>query len=144
MSKKPAFCSYFSRSDCAKFNHDRIKYFVSNLRFFKTKNNFIKKLLLLLQCCKAVAAIYRSVIRGSKGDLCFLAAACADSSVHFSGSLGSFLLFVSASFASLGLVLESAGCVKFLLAGGENKFSTALFAYKSLVFVHKVLPRLKK
>ena len=64
--------------------------------------------LFLSHCCKAFAAVNRSVVRGSKGDLCFLAALCADCGVHFSGSFGSFLLLVSARLASLGLVLESA------------------------------------
>ena len=100
--------------------------------------------LFLSHCCKAFAAVNRSVVRGSKGNLCFLAALCADCGVHFSGSFGSFLLLFSARLASLGLVLESARRVKFPFHGRETDFCPPLFEYKSLVLVPRFLPRLKK
>ena len=44
------------------------------------------------------------------------------------GAAGGVLAGVAAGLAALGLILEAALCVEFLLAGGENEFVAALFA----------------
>jgi hypothetical protein len=89
--------------------------------------------------CEAVAAVYRSVVRGLEGNLSFAAAFSANCGEHFSGSLGSLFSCVSASLAALGFVLEAAFSVEFLFACGKNEFVAAIFAGESLVFVHLVV-----
>jgi hypothetical protein len=84
----------------------------------------------------AFAAVYRSVVRGLEGNLCFLATLCTSGCKEFSGSLACVLSCVTAGFASLGLVLETAFCIEFLFTCGENEFCAAILTNQSLVFVH--------
>ncbi len=92
--------------------------------------------LLLLGSGIAFAAVYRSVIRGLEGNLCFLATLCASGCKELSGSLACVLSCVAAGLASLGLILETAFCVELLLTCGENEFCAAILTNQSLVFVH--------
>ena len=81
-----------------------------------------------LHLSEALAAEYGTVGLGLKGNLCLAAAACASSGEEFTGATGVVLASVTASLAALGLILETALCVEFLLTGGENEFVAALFA----------------
>ena len=92
--------------------------------------------LLLLGSGIAFAAVYRSVVRGLEGNLCFLATLCTSGCKELSGSLACVLSCVTAGFASLGLVLEAAFCIEFLFTCGENEFCAAILTNQSLVFVH--------
>ena len=91
---------------------------------------------------ETIAAVDRTVFAGLEGNLGFLAAGSADGGEHFTLGLGGVLAGVTASFASLGLVLETLFSIEFLLTGGEHKFLAAFFAHESLVFVHCCLPHL--
>ena len=77
---------------------------------------------------EALAAVYGTVGLGLEGNLGLATATCAGSSEEFTGTTGSILASVTAGLAALGLVLEAALCVEFLLTGGENEFVAALFA----------------
>ena len=77
---------------------------------------------------EALAAEHGTVGLGLEGNLGFAAAACAGSGEELTGSAGAVLASITASLAALGLVLEAALCVEFLLTGGENEFVAALFA----------------
>ena len=90
---------------------------------------FLNKLVVLLHCCEAIAAINRAIAGGLEGNLCFFAAVSASGSEILSCLSGSVLLCVSAGFASLGFVLESFLGVEFLFTGGENEFVATFFAY---------------
>ena len=77
---------------------------------------------------EALAAEHGTVGLGLEGNLSLAAATCAGSGEEFTGATGSVLASVTASLAALGLVLEAALSVEFLLTGGENEFIAALFA----------------
>ena len=77
---------------------------------------------------EALAAVYGTVGLGLEGNLCLAAAACAGSGEELTGATSVVLASVTASLAALGLVLEAALCVEFLLTSGENEFVAALFA----------------
>ena len=77
---------------------------------------------------EALAAEHGTVGLGLEGNLCLAAAVCAGSSEELTGATGAVLASVTASLAALGLVLEAALSVEFLLTGGENEFVAALFA----------------
>jgi len=77
---------------------------------------------------EAVAAVNGLVSLGLKGNLGFAAATSAGSGEELTGTTGSILASVTASLAALGLILEAALCVEFLLTGSENEFLAALFA----------------
>jgi hypothetical protein len=87
-----------------------------------------KLLLLSTHLSKALAAVYRTVGLGLEGNLCLATATCAGSSEELTGATGAVLASVTAGLAALGLILEAALCVEFLLTGGENEFVAALFA----------------
>ena len=77
---------------------------------------------------EALAAENGTVGLGLEGNLSLAAATCAGSGEELTGATGSVLAGITACFAALGLVLEAALCVEFLLAGGENELVAALFA----------------
>ena len=77
---------------------------------------------------EALAAENGTVGLGLEGNLCLAAATCAGSGEELTGATGSILAGVTASLATLGLVLEAALCVEFLLTSGENELVAALFA----------------
>ena len=77
---------------------------------------------------EALAAENGTVGLGLEGNLCLAAATAAGSGEELTGTTGIVLACVTASLAALGLVLEAALCVEFLLTGGENEFVAALFA----------------
>ena len=77
---------------------------------------------------EALAAENGTVGLGLEGNLCLAAATCAGSGEELTGATGAVLASVTAALAALGLVLEAALCVEFLLTGGESEFLAALFA----------------
>ena len=84
--------------------------------------------LLFFDLGKALAAINRTVAGRLKGNLRFLTALRAYTDEHLALAAGGVLAGVAASLASLGLVFKSLGRIKFLLTGGEYKFSAAFFS----------------
>ena len=78
--------------------------------------------------CEALAAVYGTVGLGLEGNLCLATATCAGSGEELTGTTGAVLASITAGLAALGLILEAALCVEFLLTGGKNKFVAALFA----------------
>jgi hypothetical protein len=84
--------------------------------------------LLLSHLGKALAAVYGAVCLGLEGNPCLFSAVCTNSREILSGSAGSILASISASFATLGLILESALCVELLLTCSKNELFTAFFA----------------
>ena len=77
---------------------------------------------------EALAAENGTIGLGLEGHLCLTAATGAGSGEELTGATGVVLASVTASLAALGLVLEAALCVEFLLTCGENEFVAALFA----------------
>jgi len=77
---------------------------------------------------EALAAVYGTVGLGLEGNLGLAAATGAGSSEEFTGTTGIVLASVTASLAALGLVLEAALSVEFLLTGGKHELVAALFA----------------
>ena len=77
---------------------------------------------------EALAAVHRTVGLGLEGNLRLTAATSAGSSEELTGATGVVLAGITAGLAALGLVLEAALCVEFLLTGGENEFVATLFA----------------
>ena len=83
---------------------------------------------LLFHLSEALAAVNRTIGLGLEGNLCLAAACCTCSCKELTGAAGGVLASVAAGLAALGLILEAALCVEFLLTGGENEFLAALFA----------------
>ena len=83
---------------------------------------------LALHASEAIAAENGSVRLGFEGNLGFAAAGSASSGEILSGTAGSILASIAASLAALGLILEAALCIEFLLTSGENELVAALFA----------------
>ena len=77
---------------------------------------------------EALAAVNGTVRLRLKGNLGLAAAGSANSGEELTGATGGVLASVAAGLAALGLVLEAALSVEFLLTGGENEFVAALFA----------------
>ena len=77
---------------------------------------------------EAIAAVNGTIALGLEGNASFLAAACANSGEVLTGTASSVLASVTAGLAALGLVLEAALCVEFLLTGSESELVAALFA----------------
>ena len=86
------------------------------------------ELTLCAHLSEALAAVHRAVRLGLEGNLCLAAATGAGSSEELTGATGACLTGIAAGLAALGLILEAALCVEFLLTGGENEFVAALFA----------------
>ena len=95
-------------------------------------------LALLFHLCEAIAAVDRSVRLGLEGNSRLAAAGSAGGYEILTRSAGSVLTSVTAGLAALGLILEAALGIEFLLASGENEFSAAFFALECLVLVHGV------
>lgn len=92
--------------------------------------------LFFVHLSKALAAINRAVFSWLERNLCLFAAVCASCSEHLAVRLGCILTVVTASLASLRLVLESLFGIKFLLTCGKDEILTAILAFKGLVFEH--------
>jgi hypothetical protein len=86
--------------------------------------------------CEAIAAVNGAIGFGLEGDASFLAAASANGSEVLAGATSSVLAGVAASLAALGLILEAALSIEFLLTGGEHEFLTTFLANQSLVLIH--------
>ena len=87
---------------------------------------------------EALAAVHRPIGLRLERHLGLSAAGCTNSRKILARTTGGVLTGITAGFASLGLVYETLGSIKFLLAGGEYKFSATFFADESLVFVHLI------
>ena len=92
--------------------------------------------LLIFHFRKTVAAINRSVVNGLERKLCFFSAVCTGCGVHFSLRFACIPSCITASFASLRLVLEAFFRIEFLLARGEYEFVAAVFANQCFVLIH--------
>ena len=104
----------------------------------------LKANLRVLVCGEALAAVNGLTFGGLEGHLAFLATVCANCREHFSCALSCVLSCGTAVLASLGLVLESLGCIEFLLTCGEHEIIATIFALQCLVLVHGFsLPHLK-
>ena len=90
----------------------------------------------LLHLGEALAAVDRAVLTRLERHLAGLAAAGAHGVEHLALTADGVLAGIAAGFAALGLVLETAGSVEFLLAGGPDELLAAILAYQSLVFKH--------
>ena len=77
---------------------------------------------------EALAAEYGTIGLGLEGNLGLATATGAGSSKELTGTAAGVLASVAAGLAALGLVLEAALCVEFLLTGGEYELVAALFA----------------
>ena len=87
-------------------------------------------------CCEALAAINRFAFGRLEGHLALLAALRANSCEHFSRTSLRILLCGAALFTSGGFILESSGCIEFLLTCGEHEIIATIFALQCLVLVH--------
>ena len=86
-----------------------------------------------LTCVEAVAAVYRTIVRGFEGYHGLFAAFCAGCGEHFALrtlGLDAHALFASltAGRATTGLVGEAFLSIKFLLGSSEYEFLAALAA----------------
>ena len=105
---------------------------------------WLKANLCVLVRCEALAAVNGLTFGGLEGHLAFLTASRTYCREHFSCALNSILSCSTAVLASLGLVLESLGCIEFLLTCGEHEIIATIFALQCLVLVHGFsLPHLK-
>ena len=100
--------------------------------------------ILLSPLCKALAAVYGTVVAGLEGKHSFAAAIVADSYKGLALTAGTGLSLVTAGLAALGLVLKAFAGIELLLAGSENEFLTTVFANESFVFVHFFFTSLRK
>ena len=100
------------------------------------------RLLFAAHLSKTVAAIDGAVALRLKGDAGFPAAVGAGGGKELSGATGRVLAGVTAGLAALRLVLETALCLKLLLASGEHELVATFLAYKCLVFKHDLEPSL--
>ncbi len=92
---------------------------------------------------EAVAAVNRAVVVRFEGNLANLAASGANRFEHLtvSASAGAAAFFsIAARLAALRFVCEALFGEKFLLAGSEGEFVTAIAADQSLVVVH-IIPQ---
>ena len=79
--------------------------------------------------CKALAAVDRTVTAGLEGNLALCTALGANGIIHDALGTGRHSLAGSTTgSAALGLVLKSALCIEFLLAGREHEFLATIFA----------------
>jgi hypothetical protein len=101
----------------------------------------LKLLLVGFDLGKAIAAVDRTVGLGLKRHTGFAAAGSAGSREEgaLAAVAGVVLASIAALLAALGLILEAALRVEFLLTGGENELFAALFAYQGLVLVHLLI-----
>ena len=84
---------------------------------------------LFLHLCKALAAINRTVLTGTEGNLRLFAAVGANGGEHL--TVGSLVLLagVAAGLAALGLIGKTALGIELLLTGGEHELIATFFAY---------------
>ena len=91
-----------------------------------------------LSSAETIAAIDGAIAARLKGNLAGLAAGCADGVKHLTALSTSLLTSLTAGSAALRLILEALFGVKFLFAGRENEFLTAVFADECFVVVHEI------
>lgn len=92
--------------------------------------------LLLTHAGEALAAVHRTVRLGLERHTGLATAHGASSGEILTGTASGVLAGVAAGLAALGLILEAALGIEFLLAGGEYELFSAFLAHKSLVFKH--------
>ena len=100
----------------------------------RNKNDF----LFFSHLSKALAAVYRTVFTWFKWNFCFASASSALCCVHFALRFCSVFTCITAWFTSLWLIYKAFGCIEFLFASSEYKFSAAIFTDESFVFVHVI------
>lgn len=88
--------------------------------------------------CKALAAVYRTVIPGLERNLAGFSAGSADSVEHFTRGSASIFAGVAAGLAALGLIGEAFFFKEILLTCRENKFLATVFAYQCFVLMHQL------
>ena len=88
----------------------------------------IIQLALLAHLGEALAAVNGTIGLGFKGNLGLAAAGSASSGEVLTRTTGSSLAGIAAALAALGLVLEAALSVEFLLTSGEHELIATLFA----------------
>jgi hypothetical protein len=91
--------------------------------------------------CKAITAVYRTVVAGLERNFAGSSAFCAHGIIHLSvagTAAGIAFAGVTARFAALGFIGETFFGEKFLFAGSKSKFAAAVFASKSFVVVHEI------
>jgi hypothetical protein len=103
----------------------------------------VQLILSFLLCCEACAAINRLTLGRLEGNLALCTALNANGSKHLSCTLLRILLSGAALLASGGLVLESLGCVEFLLTCGEHEVIATVSALQSFVLEHVFFSSLK-
>lgn len=104
-----------------------------------------QQVLVVFHCCKTFAAVNGSIVGGLEGNFCFFATVCTCSCEEFFRFFSRFACVLSdltASFTSLGLVLEAFFCIEFLFACCKYKLLSAILANQFLVFVHAFFPRI--
>ena len=97
---------------------------------------FCGLLALVAHLSEALAAEHGTVGLGLEGNLSLATATGASSGEELTGSAGSVLASITASLATLGLVLEATLSIESLFAGGEHELIATLFANQILIFVH--------
>ena len=85
--------------------------------------------LFFVHLSKALAAINRTVLTGTEGNLRLFAAVGANGGEHL--TVGSLVLLagVAAGLAALGLIGKTALGIELLLTGGEHELIATFFAY---------------
>ena len=97
-------------------------------------------LVLLSSLRKALAAVHSLAFGRIEGHFRFLTALSANRNEHLAGTLGGVLSGITASLASLGLILEALLCIELLLTGGEHEILAAILAFQRFVLKHFPLP----
>ena len=87
-------------------------------------------------CGEAFAAVHGLSIRRIERNLAVLATLSANGGEHFSRASCTVLACITASLASLGLVVEALLSIELLLTGGEHEIIAAVLAIQCLVLVH--------
>ena len=97
--------------------------------------------LFLLHFSVALAAVHRSVVAGLERNQRLFAALETSGGEEFSLGLVSVFALITASLASLRLILEAFFCIEFLFTGSENELVSAVLALQCDVLIHDCLPR---
>ena len=108
------------------------------LRLLQTKLSQSGKLesLFLLHFSVAFAAVHRSVVAGLERNQCLFTALETSGGEEFSLGLASVFALITASLASLRLILEALFCIEFLFTGSENELVSAVLALQCDVLIH--------
>lgn len=100
---------------------------IKKMRLFRSA---LKTWFILSSVCKAIAAIYRTIITRFKRNFASFATSCTSGFEHFSVAAISSGIFTSitAGFASLWFICKTFGCIKFLFTCSKFEFGPAVSA----------------